>query len=476
MASNPKRPSSGRRGLERGSGPISGIEDVLPTTVHDPHRDQELAASYNPHEVGDDGFRPAFLYVEKGPGAGQLVPVRQGSLVIGRASVADLRLQHPSISRRHAQLIRRGELFFIKDLGSQNGTFVNQRRLSGEVEVQPGDLVALGNAVIRLRGPIGRSAPTLAKPVPASSTKPRRPETKVQNAARPMSSSARWETVKIASIAMAVGFGFAGALLFAAMKLGGLSVKEKADSVAPAKTEVAAEVPKAKSTGKAKQRFVVEMDEEPTITASPKPAPKAEEPVKAAPAPKAAEPVLTGPKKADILAKYESGNLEAAIDLAKDSSEKDFYARLLKFQESYSSGKKALAANDASAITHFESAFKVDQQLSKGFGAYATELRRELSHLWTLVGFKHLENENSKAARQAFSVALSRDPSNDKAKGELAKLDAEKADAAPTPAPKASASKSIDSAFEDDPAPLKKPAAKPASKPTRSAIDDAFDE
>ena len=82
---------------------------------------------------------PAFLFVEKGPGAGQLVPLRQGTLVIGRGSASDLRLVHPSISRKHAAITREGGRFFIRDFGSQNGTFVNQLRCPQELELFPGD-------------------------------------------------------------------------------------------------------------------------------------------------------------------------------------------------------------------------------------------------------------------------------------------------------------------------------------------------
>lgn len=115
--------------------------------------DRELQATYGVA----DAFRPAFLYVERGPGQGQLLEVRPGTIVIGRASVADLRLQHPSISRRHAQVTRVGEQFFVKDLGSQNGTLVNRERLLGELELVPGDLLCVGSAELRLRGPLSKA-------------------------------------------------------------------------------------------------------------------------------------------------------------------------------------------------------------------------------------------------------------------------------------------------------------------------------
>ncbi|CAM3374696.1 FHA domain-containing protein [Corallococcus soli] len=136
----PQYPAGSRRVKRRGPGERS-------------KSDRELSPRYDwQKEYSDPGLAPAFLYVERGPGAGQLVPLHQGSITLGRSSTSDLRLQHASISRRHAQLTRRGNAFAVRDLGSQNGTFVNRSRIKGEVEIQPGDELSLGNAMLRLRG------------------------------------------------------------------------------------------------------------------------------------------------------------------------------------------------------------------------------------------------------------------------------------------------------------------------------------
>ena len=116
-------------------------------------RDREFPARFSSGEYEDPSHERACLYVERGPGTGQLVPIKQGVLLLGRASASDLRLQHPSISRRHAQLTRVGDRLVLKDVGSQNGTYVNRVRLTGERELRSGDEIALGNALLRLRGP-----------------------------------------------------------------------------------------------------------------------------------------------------------------------------------------------------------------------------------------------------------------------------------------------------------------------------------
>lgn len=74
--------------------------------------------------------------------------VEAASLTIGRARDADLTLQDRFLSRRHARLFLDGERLLIEDLGSQNGTFVNDARVEEPVEVRPGDLVRLSASVL----------------------------------------------------------------------------------------------------------------------------------------------------------------------------------------------------------------------------------------------------------------------------------------------------------------------------------------
>jgi hypothetical protein len=116
-------------------------------------RDTALAGSFATASIVLPGTSEVFLYAERGPGSGQLLPIAPGTLVLGRSSSADLRLPHASISRRHARLQRRGERFFLEDLGSQNGTYLEEERLSAEREVLLGQRIHIGPAVLRLRRP-----------------------------------------------------------------------------------------------------------------------------------------------------------------------------------------------------------------------------------------------------------------------------------------------------------------------------------
>lgn len=64
-------------------------------------------------------------------------------LLVGRHSRCDVRLPHPSVSRRHARLSFRDGSWVLRDLESKNGTWVNGVRV-GRCALQPGDLVHVG--------------------------------------------------------------------------------------------------------------------------------------------------------------------------------------------------------------------------------------------------------------------------------------------------------------------------------------------
>ncbi len=72
-----------------------------------------------------------------------------GRLTLGRAPSCELVFADDTVSRRHAGLRLRDGRWFIADLGSSNGTWVNGRRVY-DAEVRAGDEIRLGSAVFRL--------------------------------------------------------------------------------------------------------------------------------------------------------------------------------------------------------------------------------------------------------------------------------------------------------------------------------------
>lgn len=502
----PQYPSAGT-GARR---PPRRAEEHIPTSVFDTEAaDEEMQAQYG---VPEAEYKPAFLYVERGPGAGQLIEVKQGTIVVGRASVSDLRLQHPSISRRHAQVKRQGEEFFVKDLGSQNGTFVNKQRIATEVAVKPGDTIAMGNALVRLRGPLEKGEKL--QPV-ATGTKANKARIETAVVARHTGShSTGSNALKIAVFAGAVGFGLAAVLAVALVKT--LSNKEPAAPVQVAKAapsspdersrlideaikrkmaEQAAEAKKAEAAPAEEPAVEAEVEAEPAVV---KVKPAVQEPPKVAAAPvvrpapvavakaskpkasskasaavddafddegdaEEAAPAKSSPaaKRTQILASYEKGNAEASLAAAKSAGDKELVDKLGRFISSYDAANDAMMANNGTAaIMNFQKALQLDEELSSGWGKYGAEIRRQLSNLYVLVGLKFVSDGQAEKGKQAFQAALKHDPNNQRAKAQLDKLGA--------------AAKSPDDAFEED---AEKPAApRKAVKPkaAASAIDDAF--
>jgi predicted component of type VI protein secretion system len=69
-------------------------------------------------------------------------------MVIGRDAVNDIQLSDPSVSRRHAMLTCALDEYFIEDLGSTNGTLLNDKEITKHI-LKSGDLLQLGDYVLR---------------------------------------------------------------------------------------------------------------------------------------------------------------------------------------------------------------------------------------------------------------------------------------------------------------------------------------
>ena len=91
------------------------------------------------------------LVIRSGSSAGTAVPVRGTRLTAGRSADCDVILDDSTVSREHAAFIRRGDAWWVVDLGSTNGTRVNGAR-AAEHALQPGDQVEFGDAVVELVG------------------------------------------------------------------------------------------------------------------------------------------------------------------------------------------------------------------------------------------------------------------------------------------------------------------------------------
>ncbi|MBE2248605.1 MAG: FHA domain-containing protein [Myxococcus sp.] len=112
------------------------IDEEVPQTMM-----TRLPASFKPRPR-----RVHALEQTAGPGSPARHELTADTLVVGRGSAADLRLDSDDISRTHAQLMRQDDEYTVEDLDSRNGVFLNGLQVHAAV-LRDGDQVQLGDVV-----------------------------------------------------------------------------------------------------------------------------------------------------------------------------------------------------------------------------------------------------------------------------------------------------------------------------------------
>jgi hypothetical protein len=87
------------------------------------------------------------LVVERAPGHNPgMIYDLDGDLVLGRGERAEIRLEDPFASSRHARVYEQGNIVVIEDLDSTNGTYLNEELLQTPRPLHPGDRVRIGES------------------------------------------------------------------------------------------------------------------------------------------------------------------------------------------------------------------------------------------------------------------------------------------------------------------------------------------
>jgi two-component system cell cycle response regulator len=92
--------------------------------------------------------KEACLVVIYGLDLGRKYNVDRPSIVVGRSSKADIQIDQESVSRNHCKLINTGKSIMLRDLGSTNGTYVNDE-LVDEYVLRDGDLIKIGRCIFK---------------------------------------------------------------------------------------------------------------------------------------------------------------------------------------------------------------------------------------------------------------------------------------------------------------------------------------
>jgi pSer/pThr/pTyr-binding forkhead associated (FHA) protein len=95
-------------------------------------------------EVGALPAHTASLIVRTGSQAGATFTLRNVLTRLGRSTENEISLDDITVSRRHAEVQRQGDGYVVRDSGSLNGTYLNQRRIDGEATLTHGDELQVG--------------------------------------------------------------------------------------------------------------------------------------------------------------------------------------------------------------------------------------------------------------------------------------------------------------------------------------------
>jgi predicted component of type VI protein secretion system len=87
------------------------------------------------------------LTMRKGPLPGKAFDLAKSLFTIGREVKNDIVINDAEVSRQHVRLTERPDGYWVEDLASTNGTFVNGQRLTGPVALHSGDILGLGSTV-----------------------------------------------------------------------------------------------------------------------------------------------------------------------------------------------------------------------------------------------------------------------------------------------------------------------------------------
>lgn len=104
-----------------------------------------------PAKPSKGGKPPTQVVVHEADGGKARTVRLKDSVEIGRRDGCAVRLSDTYVSQVHARLYGENGAWYVEDLGSTNGTFLNDARVSSPVEVHAGDVVKVGKTVLELR-------------------------------------------------------------------------------------------------------------------------------------------------------------------------------------------------------------------------------------------------------------------------------------------------------------------------------------
>jgi pSer/pThr/pTyr-binding forkhead associated (FHA) protein len=95
-------------------------------------------------DLSDVPLGTGVLVVTRGEAAGTRILLDLASTSAGRHPDSDIFLDDITVSRRHAEIVRDGDAYRVRDAGSLNGTYVNRERIEEDTTLTHGDVLQVG--------------------------------------------------------------------------------------------------------------------------------------------------------------------------------------------------------------------------------------------------------------------------------------------------------------------------------------------
>ena len=136
---------------------LAALEGALEAETPAVQPEPDSSSAGAPDGGAVDGLPPgsALLVVKRGPNAGSRFLLDADTTTAGRHPDSDIFLDDVTVSRRHAEFVREGGGFVVRDVGSLNGTYLNRERIDA-AGLAGGDEVQIGKyRLVFLVGPRG---------------------------------------------------------------------------------------------------------------------------------------------------------------------------------------------------------------------------------------------------------------------------------------------------------------------------------
>jgi hypothetical protein len=160
----PSAPEPARAAAPVAAAPVAAPPVAAPLPAREPTDEPFFVAptvvpdAVEPSEAADESGRfdlaanlDPRLVVEASPAleVGRVIQL-EGGVAIGRSEAAEVSIADDQfVSHMHARIVRRGAYHWVQDLGSTNGTFLNDRRIDSDAQLKVHDALRIGQTVLR---------------------------------------------------------------------------------------------------------------------------------------------------------------------------------------------------------------------------------------------------------------------------------------------------------------------------------------